>query len=103
MANDLPDVEGYETYLKLEIDHSFQIVPTTEEVVARIMASQKPKLSCCIDTINKKIEKLCAQELATPMTMIIEESIKEGCVPDAFKTAHIIPLYKKNAPDELGN
>ena len=42
MANKLADVVGYETYLELEITHSFQIIPTTLEEVARIMANQRP-------------------------------------------------------------
>ena len=59
------------------------------------MAGQKPKQSCCIDTINNKVVKLCNEELSKPMMIIINKSIVNSQVPDLFKLARIIPLYKK--------
>ena len=42
-------------------------------------------------------------ELATPMTIIINKSIRTKKVPRAFKQARIIPLYKKRAANSCGN
>ena len=103
MANDLPTVDGYEKYLDLELFHRFQIQPVEEKKVEKLMKSQWPKLSCGLDSINNKVVKICVTELAKPMTHIINLSIQTGCMPRAFKVARIIPLYKKNAPDECGN
>ena len=103
MASQLPTVDGYEEYLNLHPFSQFKLTEVTEEEVAKIMKNQKPKLSCGLDSINNKIVKICSEELAKPMSIIINKSIKTGYVPTAFKVARIIPLYKKNAPDQCGN
>ena len=67
------------------------------------MSAQKPKLSCSIDTINNKLVKNCCKGLSVPMTEIINRSIQDGCVPQAYKKARLIPLYKKGSAGEFGN
>ena len=67
------------------------------------MKEQKPKLSCGLDTINNKIVKICHKQLAKPKTIIIYKSISSSTVPEPFKIARIIPLYKKNAANDYGN
>ena len=74
-----------------------------EEEVMKIMKHQQAKLSCGIDTINDRIVKTCHKELAKPMTYVINKSINESKVPQAFKIARIIPLYKKGAANKCGN
>ena len=37
------------------------------------------------------------------MTYIINQSILSGKVPDIYKVARVVPLYKKGAHDECGN
>ena len=74
-----------------------------KEDVMKIMKNQQAKLSCGIDTINNRIVKTCHKELTEPMTIVINKSIKESKVPQAFKIARIIPLYKKGAANKCGN
>ena len=50
-----------------------------------------------------KIVKLCHEELGEPMTIIINKSLASGTVPAKYKIAKIIPLYKKNEPNDFGN
>lgn len=69
----------------------------------QIMQKQQPKLSCGIDTINNKLVKTCHEQLATPMTIIINKSIQENKVPSAYKKARVIPLYKKGNASDCGN
>ena len=75
----------------------------TEESVMRIIKNQQPKLSCGVDTINNKVVKTCHLELMDPMTTIINKSIRESKLPQAYKQAGIIPLYKKGATNICGN
>ena len=70
----------------------FQLEPLEEEEVTE---NQQPKRSCGIDTIVNKVVKTCHQELGIPMTQIIKKSIVEDKVPQLYKQARIIPLYKK--------
>ena len=103
MADALPDVPGYEKYLEKSAWRSFELHEVTEESVSNIMKGQQPKLSCGIDTINNKVVKTCSEELAKPMTIVINKSIRESKVPSLHKKARIIPLYKKGAANECGN
>ena len=73
-----------------------------EEEVVKIMKNQQPKRSCGIDTIDNNVVKTCHQELGIPMTQIINKSIMEGKVPQLYKQARIIPLYKKGAANTCG-
>ena len=96
MADSLPDILGYDTYLKDKGSlNGFMFMPYTVAETKRIIRKQKPKLSCGVDTINNKIVKTCFQELALPMTYIIKKSMQEGVVPVNYKIARISPLYKK--------
>ena len=102
MAGQIAKEDGYEEYLKRWTVH-IPIAELAEEQVELIMKNQQPKLSCGVDNINNKIVKLCHKELAEPMTMIINLSIRTGRVPLAYKRARIIPLYKKGPPNQCGN
>ena len=45
MADSLPNEDGYQEYLTLNIGESFILEPVDREEVSRIMRNQKPKLS----------------------------------------------------------
>ena len=60
MADTLPDVTGYETYLKKSTWGAFDLHEVSEDDVRVIMKGQQPKLSCGNDTINNKIVKTCS-------------------------------------------
>ena len=103
MANQIPDTPGYESYLETNRSWVFELSEMTEEGVLKIMKEQQPKLSCGVDTINNKIVKSCSQELAKPLTIVINKSIRDGKVPLIYKQARIIPLYKKGPANQCGN
>jgi exonuclease III len=102
MADSQPDVKGFEEYLE-QTNCKFSLRKVNKEEVEKIMAAQKPKLSCGIDTINNKLVKSCCKGLSVPMTEIINRSIQDGCVPLTYKKARLIPLYKKGSAGEFGN
>ena len=41
--------------------------------------------------------------LTKPLTIIINQSLTSGILPDKLKIAKVIPLYKKDDPSVLGN
>ena len=102
MADSQPDVPGFETHLK-KVDSVFRLHTVAESHVKKIMQKQQPKLSCGIDTINNKLVKTCHEQLAKPMTIVINKSITDSTVPLNYKTARVIPLYKKGSPSDCGN
>ena len=102
MADKLPNVPGYEDYLS-QSNMEFELEEVEVSDIEEIMKKQQPKMSCGIDSINNKIVKVASKELAYPMTLIVNKSIREGCVPAIYKLARIVPLYKKGPTDEWGN
>ena len=72
--------------------------PVSEESLLKIQKSS-PSKSCSLDPIPKSLVKECADILITPITKIVNYSIKEGSFPNCFKMAHVTPLHKKPSLD----
>ena len=75
---------------------SFQTM--SEEEVLKIIKST-PIKSCDLDPIPTSLILDCISVLLTPITNIVNYSLKEGSFPSCFKTAHITPLLKKAGLD----
>ena len=84
-----PTVEPRLPEVKLE-----QFSPVSvEEVRDTIMHSSNA--SCQLDPIPTWLLKLCIEELAPVIARMTNLSLQEGCVPDSWKIALIVPLLKK--------
>ena len=70
----------------------------SEESLLKILKTS-PSKSCGLDPIPMSLVKECADVLITPITKIINYSIKEGSFPNCFKMAHVTPLQKKPSLD----
>ena len=68
--------------------------PVTEGDILKILKSSTTK-SCDLDPIPTALVKECADILVTPITNIINYSLREGSFPNCFKTANVTPLLKK--------
>ena len=75
---------------------------STNEVLD-VIKSLQDKKSPGPDAINNKILKLSAEIIISPLTHIINLSLKHGTFPDKIKLAHVIPLFKKNDPTVCSN
>ena len=71
---------------------SFEAV--SEDDILKILKSSTTK-SCDLDPIPTALVKECADILVTPITNIINYSLREGSFPNCFKTAYVTPLLKK--------
>ena len=72
--------------------------PVSEESLLKILKSS-PSKSCGLDPIPMSLVKECADILITPITKIVNYSIKEGSFPNCFKMGHVTPLHKKPSLD----
>ena len=81
----------------------FKLKTVNEKSVLKIMKLLKSKKSCGHDGISSEILKLGANVLVTPLTYIINTSIKTGKYPERWKLAKIIPLHKKGDKKLLKN
>ena len=72
--------------------------PVSEEDLLKILKSS-PFKSYDLDPIPTSLVKECADILITPITKIVNYSIKEGSFPNCFKMAYVTPLQKKPSLD----
>ena len=59
------------------------------------MKHLKPTTSSGPDGIPNICLKNCASALAVPLCHIFDSSFKNGVLPVCWKTAYVLPIYKK--------
>ena len=79
------------------------MAPTTPQEVHKITSSLKAKKSCGHDDISTSFLKNINGEVATPISILINNSFAECIVPDILKIAKVIPIYKSKDKDEFIN
>ena len=77
---------------------SFNLKCVHPETVEQILSSLKNSKSCGLDSIDTFSLKLAGQRIIPALTHIINLSILTQQFPTSWKTAKIIPLYKKDDP-----
>ena len=55
------------------------------------------------DLVKSDLVKVIASEIVYPLKLIFNKSLTDGIVPDALKIAKVVPIYKKESPEEFGN
>ena len=82
-------------YLNNPTEHRFNFNRITESETLSIINKLKSKNSSGKDEISNKLLKSIKDEIAKPLTIIINQSLKTGIFPEALKIAKVKPLYKK--------
>ena len=73
----------------------FELKQVSISTAKKLMGKMKAKKSAGADEISQECLLLGKRTLAGPLTGIINESIKEGVVPECWKEAVVIPIHKK--------
>jgi len=47
--------------------------------------------------------KECAEVLAEPLSMIFQQSFQSGCLPADWKSANVVPIFKKGKRGDVSN
>ena len=89
-------------YLNNPTEHRFNFNRITESETLSI-DKLKSKNSSGKDEISNKLLKSIKDEIAKPLTIIINQSLKTGIFPEALKIAKVKPLYKKGDNFGLNN
>ena len=55
------------------------------------------------DEISPRVLKKCQNQLAPVLAMIFRKSMEQGAVPDEWKQANVVPIYKKGSKSAPGN
>ena len=79
--------------VNVKSNFSFEYVETTQ--VYKLLNSLSLSKATGIDKISAKILKLASPIISDPITKIINKSISTQIFPEEWKTARVIPLYKK--------
>ena len=82
-------------YLNNPTEHRFNFNRITESETLSIINKLKSKNSSGKDEISNKLLKSIKDEIAKPLTIIINQSLKTGIFPEALKIAKVKPFYKK--------
>ena len=104
IANEIPITnKEYTEYLGQPITKSIFLEPTNETEILSISEKLKPKLSSGHDNISSKLLKATMNNIAQPLTHIINQSFETGIFPDQTKIAKIIPIHKSSDKSEVKN
>ena len=81
----------------------FKLQPVDVQEVLTVLQNLKSKTSCGLDELSSEMLKMCKEELAGPLTLIINRSICSGVFPNKWKIAKVCPLLKKGKATDKKN
>ena len=74
--------------------NSMFMSPTDASEIREIIKSLQPKKSTSHDNLSALVIKLFGEQIAMPLSILINMSMYEGIVPDDLKIAKIIPVKR---------
>ena len=81
----------------------FSFVPVSGETVEKELRKMKRKKATGLDGIPPFVLRDCAQVLKTPLTRIINMSLKSGVFPTDWKCSKVVPVFKSGSTSEIEN
>ena len=104
-SNQAPDFHKLNDFVKSKITEdtvlSIQLL-TCDEVIKSICELDSHKATG-LDGLSSKILKLSASIIASPLTVIFNQSISYGHFPIQWKTARITPVHKSGSRTDKNN
>jgi len=75
----------------------------TRDDVLKSLSKLRPDKSPGPDNMHPMLLRETAQNIAEPLTLIFQRSVKDGRVPDDWKRANITPIHKKGPKCQAEN
>jgi hypothetical protein len=100
-----PPIKHFNTYLPKEksLSNSIYLSPTDPNEILQTINSLKPKKSTGHDNISCHFIKATKDSISKPISLLINKSLEVGIVPEAFKMAKVIPIYKSKDKESFTN
>lgn len=83
------------------VNTKFQFATVVEDQIVKIIMSLDNKYSTGNDDIPITVIKTALPFICTPLTHIINHSLISGIFPEKFKTARVIPIFKKGNVEDV--
>ena len=90
-------------FLTQRSSNSFFVSPVTPIEIQNVINSFKSGKAFGPFSVPISLLQLLGEYISIPLCEIINESFISGIFPDRLKLAKVIPLYKKQSPDDLSN
>jgi len=90
-------------FKKVFFRNSCSLSIVTENNVLKYLNKLSASKATGLDGISSRFVSDGASIICCPLTHVINLSIIQGVVPDDFKAARVVPLYKKGNKNEVGN
>lgn len=101
LANEQQRTQPY--YQRTTTNNRFVLEPYTENQIKTIIKKLKNTKSSGHDGLNIELLRYNIEQLSTPITTIINKSIRDRKVPDKLKISKVTPIHKEGNPQEFGN
>ena len=98
--------EQFSSSSKYDIEINYSKVPDIQFSpvdVEKILRSTDPNKAPGPDKIHGKILKMCAKNLAVPLAMLFETSYYTCAIPNDWKCANVVPVFKKGSKSSVQN
>jgi hypothetical protein len=95
--------KSFRDYMPSCANDSLYLKPTDRTEIFEIISSLITSTATGPHSIPTKILKIGSSLLAAPISLIVNQSFKEGIFPDALKLAKVIPVYKSGSKEICSN
>ena len=75
----------------------------TQDRVVRKLRNLKPDKSPGPDGMHPKMLLECAQEIAVTLTLLFQESLKSGKIPERWRESNVVAIFKNGKRDLASN
>ena len=97
------DNSFFKNYLKKDITSTFEFSRVSCEDIEDTLKSLKNKNSCGQDNLAISFLKKISFSIVYPLSIMINQSLRNGIFPDKLKIAKVIPIHKKGDTDKFEN
>ena len=91
-----PNNKSFTDYLISPCGIGFNFVNVTVTDIMKIIDNLQAKTSSGVDGLSVKLLKLIQNDIASSITLIINQSFQCGIFPDQLKIAKVIPIFRKD-------
>lgn len=96
------DISNLPSFDERKYNNPLKQIEITTETVKKKLHQLNPSKASGPDNLNPRVLRELANEIATPVAIIMNKALEEG-VPNDWKTAKVSPIFKKGVKTNPGN